>query len=239
MLFLGLNFDLSIVARDFVFASALWDSAVKNIFFQSQVKPGFMIPACLELSYCARARKSWGWVACGLWGRSPDSIGAHHLNRPQLMRCALGQAWVVVEILDTPGSRGGTTGVLVVLVITKRLCMNINKLYVRFLSSYSHAPRLRNDLVVVLLGLEPSIWHFVQRVSVVARCVRLQSVPIPPGTRAITLSPCFEFNSSTSTPQFISFMGTLLESCTDSLLHSLVIIALKVVNVELGGHEAD
>ncbi|KAI6117654.1 hypothetical protein EDD16DRAFT_1519894 [Pisolithus croceorrhizus] len=36
-----------------------------------QVELGFVVPACLELGYCARARKSQGWVARGLWGSKP------------------------------------------------------------------------------------------------------------------------------------------------------------------------
>ncbi|KAI6167568.1 hypothetical protein EDD17DRAFT_1503851 [Pisolithus thermaeus] len=31
----------------------------------SRVRPGFVIPACPELGYCAGACKSWGWVARG------------------------------------------------------------------------------------------------------------------------------------------------------------------------------
>ncbi|KAI6101690.1 hypothetical protein EDD16DRAFT_1525802 [Pisolithus croceorrhizus] len=63
-----------------------------------QIKPGFVVPACPELGYCARACKSRGWVTHGPWGgRSPGLIGVHHPNQPQLMRCALGQVRVVVQ----------------------------------------------------------------------------------------------------------------------------------------------
>ncbi|KAI6103154.1 hypothetical protein EV401DRAFT_2022079 [Pisolithus croceorrhizus] len=61
----------------------------------------------------------------------------------------------------------------------QRLCFRVScpgilvhsfyMLYIRFLSTYNRMLQHHNDLVAVLLGLEPSMQHFVWHVSIVAR----------------------------------------------------------------------
>ncbi|KAI6130245.1 hypothetical protein EV401DRAFT_1884496 [Pisolithus croceorrhizus] len=62
-----------------------------------QVKPGFIAPACPGLGYHAGACMSQGWVACGPWGLKPGLDRGPLPNWPQLVHCALGQAWVWLD----------------------------------------------------------------------------------------------------------------------------------------------